>query len=354
MNKNFMISSTISMIITALILGSCGGGGSQNEIVTVIPLVEILPTTITLLLPHNAPQTFIVSNTGPQASNLNYLVADDGVLGGYLDIQNAGGDLLGGTSATVTVSVKPGFVSTGLGSLVGTTLVLHVYTPNAANHVQIPVNVHIGENYSISGTVRTSTGSGQPGAQIALRGDVVRDTVTDADGFYQFAHVANGSYSVLAATKWQPNDYDFYNRDVTLSGADITGLDFTSPLPVLYGAYEITSTGQVIGTGSCQNDPDWNYSWNDTSTPYGFNGPGTVGMGGPAGVYWVFGGMPMSVIEDFHKMAFMNYSCTGTSSLQIHDAGYWSWANTCTVTNPGCWPGTVVYTFTDNARWLYP
>jgi hypothetical protein len=90
------------------------------------PLVQISPTAITIMLPKNVPQTFTIRNIGPQGTSMGYRVADDGVLGGFLDVQNTTGTLAGGTSATMIVSVETGFTSTGLGSLVGGTCVLNV------------------------------------------------------------------------------------------------------------------------------------------------------------------------------------------------------------------------------------
>ena len=110
------------------------------------PVLSITPPAIAISLPSNVPQPFIISNTGPSDSKMDYLVADNGALGGFLNVQNGKGSLAGGSSATVYVSVLPAFamVPPDLGPpLVGDTLVLSVYAPQASNVVKGLVSVEI-------------------------------------------------------------------------------------------------------------------------------------------------------------------------------------------------------------------
>jgi hypothetical protein len=113
----------------------------------VSPIVTIAQTPLTILLPNDCSQSFIITNTGPQGSTLNYTVADDGALGGFLNFTNGTGSLAAGSSATIMVSVKPAFVNSKV-SLVGSSLVLNIYTPKASNYTKVPVPVKI---KSISG-----------------------------------------------------------------------------------------------------------------------------------------------------------------------------------------------------------
>ena len=106
------------------------------------PKVAISPASVKIYLPDNCPVEFTITNTGPEGSILDYLVADDGALGGFLDVENVSGALPSGVSATIRVSVKPAF-TTGLHSAVGSTFVLSVHTPKASNFIKTPVSVPI-------------------------------------------------------------------------------------------------------------------------------------------------------------------------------------------------------------------
>ncbi|SHN18386.1 hypothetical protein [Mucilaginibacter sp. OK098] len=114
----------------------------KNPPPVVPPIVTITQTPLTILLPNNCTQSFIITNTGPQGSILNYTIADDGALGGFLSFTNGTGSLAAGSGATIMVSVKPAFLNSKV-SLVGSSLVLNVYTPLASNYTKIPVPVKI-------------------------------------------------------------------------------------------------------------------------------------------------------------------------------------------------------------------
>ncbi len=105
------------------------------------PTVSIVPTYLDIDLPFNYAQTLTIGNTGPGSSTLNYRVADDGALGGFLNVQNATGALVGGQYSNVNVSVLSQFASDA--SLYGSTIVLDVYTPGATNYTKFPVAVNL-------------------------------------------------------------------------------------------------------------------------------------------------------------------------------------------------------------------
>jgi hypothetical protein len=149
--------SIILVILLALfVINSCkkdGGGQNQsnnnnnNKDTTKntpppAPTVSITQTPLTILLPNNCQQSFTITNTGPQGSTLNYSIADDGALGGFLSFTNGTGALGPGASATIGVTVKAGSVNSNP-SLVGASLVLNVYTPKASNFVKVAVPVNI-------------------------------------------------------------------------------------------------------------------------------------------------------------------------------------------------------------------
>jgi outer membrane protein assembly factor BamB len=80
--------------------------------------------------------------------------------------------------------------------------------------------------YVISGTVTsTSTGAGAEGASMILSGTTSSNTSTDANGFYVFEWLVNGSYTV------RPRRLGFVftplSQSATVASADVTGVDFS-------------------------------------------------------------------------------------------------------------------------------
>ena len=239
---------------TTVIKAASGNiSGKSKLTVTVSPIVGITPTFTTIQLPTNVPQTFTISNKGQPDSTMAYTVADDGTPAGILEVQNATGTLKGGQSSDIIVSVKPEYnvpnPATGIHSLVGATLVLDVYTPTAVNYVKFPVSVHISGAYSISGTVKDLAATGQPGAVVTLAGTASATALTDHNGFYQFNNLGIGSYTLTPSIAAVSNVYTPSSRGVNITNIDITGQDFVSPLPLLYGLYHVNYTWSETATG---------------------------------------------------------------------------------------------------------
>ena len=91
--------------------------------------------------------------------------------------------------------------------------------------------------FRISGTM---LGDARAGVTITLSGTPDRTAVTDASGNYAFTGVANGTCTLtpsLAGFTFSP-----VNRTVVVSGADLTGLDFT--------ALAVAGTHRISGTVS--------------------------------------------------------------------------------------------------------
>ncbi|MBI5611603.1 MAG: carboxypeptidase regulatory-like domain-containing protein, partial [Gammaproteobacteria bacterium] len=89
-----------------------------------------------------------------------------------------------------------------------------------------------GGSFSISGRAVTALGSGfsgLSGVTISLTGAATASTATDGSGNYSFAGLANGAY-ILTPSK---TGYTFspVNRAVTISGANVTGQNFTGTGP---------------------------------------------------------------------------------------------------------------------------
>lgn len=100
----------------------------------------------TILLPYNCSVSFVIVNEGPVGTILNYSIADNGALGGFLDYTNGVGALKSGEFATISVSVDPNFTKTGLGGLgegFGSELALNIFTPVASNFTKTFVTVHV-------------------------------------------------------------------------------------------------------------------------------------------------------------------------------------------------------------------
>lgn len=164
---------------------------------TIKPVARISPTRLRLGMPENCPQAFQVSNVGPPGSILQFSVADTGALGGFLDVQIGGSTSLGaGQSSNVTVSVKPAFVD----SIVGSTLVLKVDTPGAANFTRWPEMIRVRANSPLGVWGGTWTGHAEgPQSQQA---PVTGTWILSLESFDLTTGAASGSL------QW--NGYDLY------------------------------------------------------------------------------------------------------------------------------------------------
>jgi hypothetical protein len=147
----------LALIVSAgiVLIYSCqkeGGGKNQSnnnnnnndttQKAAPAPTVSVTTSPLTVLLPNNCQQSFTITNTGPAGSTLNYTVADDGALSGFLNFSPSAGVLGPGNSVTISVNIKPAFINANP-SLVGSSLVLNVYTPKASNLVKVPVPIKV-------------------------------------------------------------------------------------------------------------------------------------------------------------------------------------------------------------------
>lgn len=132
--------------------------------------------------------------------------------GGYTVTPTLGGYTIAPTSRSVTVN--------------GSSVASQDFTATA-----------IVSTFRISGTM---LGDARAGVTITLSGTPDRTAVTDASGNYAFTGVANGTCTLtpsLAGFTFSP-----VNRTVVVSGADLTGLDFT--------ALAVAGTHRISGTVS--------------------------------------------------------------------------------------------------------
>jgi len=79
------------------------------------------------------------------------------------------------------------------------------------------------QTYDISGTISPSAGGN--GATVTLNGAASATTTANSSGFYTFAGLANGTYSITPSH----GGYTFSpaNQAATVSGANVTGINFT-------------------------------------------------------------------------------------------------------------------------------
>ena len=195
------------------------------------------------------PQNCILSDlTGYGPSNIS---ANPGFLGGYLN-QLFSSTVLdeGGNAITVRFTpVKPSgnyhinigspAIDLGTGPLAFAELAMDFdgqARPNPGGGIDSGADeFYLMANYVISGSVRTPVGLPIAGVTITLSGAANVTTTTDTTGNYSFAGLANGAYTVTPAFA----GYVFTptNRAVTISGANITGQNFTGT-PISSNLYD--------------------------------------------------------------------------------------------------------------------
>lgn len=140
-------------------------------------------------------------------------------------------DILGGDTATITVTDLPtGFTFTD-GSVSGSSTVLglnivHVkVTTESYGSVELYVRLTITPlTYSVSGTVLD--GDGTPVADVVVSNGLGRSAITDIDGKYTIYALQYGSYNILATS----SGYSMLPRFIPLqiSSSNCVGIDFTA------------------------------------------------------------------------------------------------------------------------------
>ena len=209
-----MTRSIAILAVFAVGAMGCNSGGSVEE--------EPPPTTTYTI------SGFVNDTSGPAVAGVTITLS--GASSGTT-ISNAGGYYSFSSLANGNYTVTP--------SLAGYTFspASRSVTVSGAN-VNIPVFTTTGTTYRISGTV---SGAVAAGVTITLSGTPARNTVTDGSGNYSFTGVVNATYGLTPSLA----GYTFFpvSHTVVISGADVTGLDFTAST-----AQSVACTGDVTIT----------------------------------------------------------------------------------------------------------
>lgn len=128
--------------------------------------------------------------------------------------------------------------------------------------------------FSISGQV-TSSGSGLAGVTMTLSGDASKTTTTDSNGNYTFTGLANGFYTITPSKVGCT--FSPLKRDVTISGNNVTGQDFTATCQPTNLTVTAPNGGETWPIGSTQT-----IQWTST----GVNGDVKIELSRDGGTTW--------------------------------------------------------------------
>jgi hypothetical protein len=210
------------------------------------------------------------------------------------------GTITNGASSTVTLSGTASATTTADGSgnysFTGLLNGSYTVTPSKTGFIFTPANQTVTVNGAdvtanftanplpkITGTITTGAGS-----TVTLSGMASATTTADGSGNYSFTGLANGSYTVTPSKTGLV--FTPANQTVTVSGADVTGVNFTanpiptysisgavSPLPngpgttlTLSGSGSGTQTADASGNFSFSGLPNGTYTVTPSKTGFVF------------------------------------------------------------------------------------
>jgi hypothetical protein len=271
------------------------------------------------------PQTYSISGTITPAAGGN---------GATVNVS-------GTTNATTTANSSGNFTITGLAN--GTYTVApsragFTFTPSSMKVTINGANITTGLSFTatavsfgISGTITPAAGGS--GATVTLSGAATATTTTDSAGNYAFTGLSNGAYTVT------PNHtgYTFNpsTHAVTVSGASVTGINFTATVQVgqtfsvsgtispAAGGSGATVTLNGAATATTTADGAGKYTFSGLS-----NGSYTVT---PTNAGFTFTPASQSVTIINANVAGVNF----TASVQVTHTVALSWAASATATVTG-------------------
>jgi len=248
--------------VSGVTITSTGGIGPAVTDASGYYLISNVPAGLYTLTPSKAGYTFSPTSqglsvtTGPRAAN--FIATSTATVFQVIGrLQTSGGIAISGGS--VSISPVPGgvgspVISNGAGYYTFSNVPNGSYTLTAtkAGTVFAPLTRNvivggadvIGQNfigstgYTITGRVANSSGTGLSGISVAISGGPT--VTTNGAGYYTFTNVVNGSYTItpsFAGTVFAPA-----NRNITVSGADQSNLNFV-------GSTGFTVTGRIATSG---------------------------------------------------------------------------------------------------------
>jgi len=198
--------------------------------------------------PSNSPVTI----SGANKTGVNFVATK--IITVYSISGTVTGDILAGVTMTLSGSNSGTTLTDASGNYTFRTLTNGSYTvtPSKTNYTFTPTSRQvtisganvIGADFTATGTFTISgtvTGDIQAGVTMTLSGSMSGTTLTDASGNYTFRTLINGTYTVTASK----TNYTFTppSRQVTISGANVIGVNFTAT------AYTISGTVTLSGSG---------------------------------------------------------------------------------------------------------
>jgi len=146
-----------------------------------------------------------------------------------------------------------------------------------------------GSTYSVSGTITNGSGVGINGVNVS---NGSASTITNSSGTYTLASMANGTYTITPTL----SGYSFSpaNRSVTVSGANVTGQNFT-------------------GTATSNANPVANYTFSSTGLTATFTDTSTDSDGTIASRSWNFGDSTSSTATNPSH----TYAAAGTYNVAL-------------------------------------
>jgi len=192
--------------------------------------------------PRKTGYTFSPPSTQVTISNANWVVS---FIAKIVPTYTISGTVTGDTQTGVTMTLSGSMSGTTItgtsgnytfrGLINGTYTVTpsktgYTFTPPStpvtisnANWMGVNFTAKIVPTYTISGTV---SGDTQAGVTMTLSGSKQTNTTTDSSGNYTFSLLSNGTYTVTPSK----TNYTFTppSRTVTISGANVTGVNFTA------------------------------------------------------------------------------------------------------------------------------
>ncbi|MFZ4857317.1 MAG: fibronectin type III domain-containing protein [Desulfuromonadaceae bacterium] len=113
-----------------------------------------------------------------------------------------------------------------------------------SNALPVTTPAPLPETYSLYGRV-TLNGVGIPNVILTLSGAGYGNTATDNNGNYSFSNIKNGKYSITASFAY--GTVTPLNRSVVVSGANVSGLDFSANLSQSITGNLHYPAGTIIG-----------------------------------------------------------------------------------------------------------